>query len=127
MKIQTDSLCTARERNSVPLCGRRSTSTECYTDFQSLDHAYWNLKSYAQYTPPTRRNCRVASRRRCVHEFATSWRQFCRVGVHTPVGSRELGNGRRLRCAFTLPTPTRRNKTVSSRRRRRCVLGFRYG
>ena len=25
----------------------------------------------AQYTPPTRRNCRVASRRRCVHEFAT--------------------------------------------------------
>ena len=47
--------------------------------------------SRAQYTPPTptRRNCRVSSRRRCVHEFATSWRQFCRVvGVNTPVGSR---------------------------------------
>ena len=46
----------------------------------------------AQYTPPTppRRNCRVASRRRCVHEFATSWRQFRRVvGVNTPVGSRD--------------------------------------
>ena len=36
-----------------------------------------------------RRNCRVASRRRCVHEFATSWRQFRRVGVNTPVGSRD--------------------------------------
>jgi len=45
---------------------------------------------YAQYTPPTRRNCRVASRRRCVHEFATSWRQFHRVvGVNTPVGRRD--------------------------------------
>jgi len=30
---------------------------------------------YAQYTPPMRRNCFVASRRQCVHEFATcSWR-----------------------------------------------------
>ena len=29
-------------------------------------------------------------RRRCEHEFATSWRQFCRVvGVNTPVGSRD--------------------------------------
>ena len=45
----------------------------------------------AQYTlpTPTRRNCRVSSRRRCVHEFATSWRQFRRVvGVNT-VGSRD--------------------------------------
>jgi len=25
---------------------------------------------------------------------------------------------------YTPPTPTRRDKTVSSRRRRRCVLGF---
>ena len=51
--------------------------------------------SYAQYTPPTPtgRNCFVASasrRRRCEHEFATSWRQFRRVvGVNTPVGSRD--------------------------------------
>jgi len=32
----------------------------------------------AQYTSPTRRNCRVASsrRRRCVHEFATSSRRL---------------------------------------------------
>jgi len=29
-------------------------------------------------------------RRRCEHEFATSWRQFRRVvGVNTPVGSRD--------------------------------------
>ena len=63
----------------------------------------------AQYTPPTptRRNCRVSSRRRCVHEFATSWRQFRRVvGVNTPVGIRELGHGRRLRCAFATPKPS---------------------
>jgi len=26
-----------------------------------------NGLAYVQYTPPTRRNCRVASRRRCVH------------------------------------------------------------
>jgi len=52
--------------------------------------SYWCLLSKAQYTPPTRRNCRVSSRRRCVHEFATSWRQFRRVvGVNTPVGSRD--------------------------------------
>jgi len=82
--------------------------------------------SYAQYTPPTRRNCRVASRR---------------GGVNTPVGSRELGHGRRLRCVFASPNPSavvanscthrrrRREATkhaVSSRRRRRCVLGFRW-
>ena len=63
----------------------------------------------AQYTPPTptRQNCRVSSRRRCVHEFATSSRQFRRVvGVNTPIGSRELGHGRRLRCAFASPNPS---------------------
>ena len=94
----------------------------------------------AQYTPPTRRNCRVSSRRRCVHEFATSWRQFRRVvGVNTPVGSRELHGSRptaalcvriaesvgsRREFMYTPPTPTRRDSTVSSRRRRRCVLGL---
>ena len=53
----------------------------------------------------------------------------------------KLGHDRRLRCAFAIaciaesvgsrrefmytpPTPTRRDKTVSSRRRRRCVLGL---
>ena len=57
------------------------------------------------------------------------WLQYCK-----------LGHGRRLRCAFASrnpsavvanscthrrpPTPTRRDKTVSSRRRRRCVLGL---
>jgi len=47
--------------------------------------SYWCLLSKAQYTPPTRRNCRVSSRRRCVHEFATSWRQVssCRRCEHT--------------------------------------------
>ena len=36
------------------------------------------LNTNAKYTPPTRRNCRVASRqrRRCVHEFATSSRRL---------------------------------------------------
>ena len=49
-----------------------------------------NNQCKAQYTPPTRRNCRVSSRRWCVHEFTTSWRQFRRVvGVNTPVGSRD--------------------------------------
>jgi len=37
-----------------------------------------------------RRDETVLSRRRCDHEFATSWRQFRRVvGVNTPVGSRD--------------------------------------
>jgi len=27
-------------------------------------------------------------------------------GVNTPVGSRELGHGRRLRCAFASPNPS---------------------
>ena len=68
---------------------------------------------YAQYTPPTptRRNYRVASRRRCVHEFATSWRQFRRVvGVKTHPSAVvthrlqycKLGHGRRLRCALAI-------------------------
>ena len=57
-------------------------------------------------------------RRRGEHEFATSWRQFCRVvGVNTSVGSRR-------EFMYTPSTPTRRDKTVSSRRRRRCVLGI---
>jgi len=44
----------------------------------------------AQYTPPTPRDETVLSRRRCEHELATSWRQFCRVvGVNTPVGGRD--------------------------------------
>jgi len=35
-----------------------------------------------------RRDETVESHHRCVHEFATSWRQFRRVvGVNTPVGS----------------------------------------
>ena len=40
--------------------------------------AFLLTDSKAQYTPPTptRRNCRVASRRRCVHEFATSSRRL---------------------------------------------------
>ena len=37
-----------------------------------------------------RRDETVLSRRRCVHEIATSWRQFRRVvGVNTPIGSRD--------------------------------------
>ena len=89
--------------------------------------------AYAQYTPPTptRRNCRVASRRRCVHEFATSWRQFRRVvGVNTPVGSRlrycKLGHSRRLRCAFASPNPLAvvANSCTHCRRRRDATKQF---
>ena len=64
-----------------------SEEVVCHTDSFCL-----NSSCKAQYTPPTptRRNCRVSSRRRCVHEFATSWRQFRRVvGMNTPVGSRD--------------------------------------
>ena len=60
----------------------------------------------------------------------THWLQNCK-----------LGHGRRLRCAFASPNPsavvanscthrrrdaTRRDKTVSSRQHRRCVLGFSF-
>jgi len=75
-------------------------------------------------------------RRRCVHEFATSWRQFRRVvGVNTPVGSRDpygcfVSSHRRIRRQSSrihvhTADATRRDSTVSSRRRRRCVLGIR--
>ena len=38
------------------------------------DVEMFELAPKAQYTPPTptRRNCLVSSRRRCVHEFATT-------------------------------------------------------
>jgi len=83
---------------------------------------------YAQYTPPTptRRNCRVSSRRRCVHEFATSRRQFrLVVGVNTPVGSRELGHGRRLCCAFASPNPSAVVANSCTHRRRDATKEFR--
>jgi len=63
---------------------------------------------------------RVSSRRRCVHEFATSWRQFRRVlGVNTPVGSRDPYGCVRVRIAesvgsrreFMYTPPTRRDET----------------
>ena len=128
-----------------------------------------------------RRNCRVSSRRRCVHEFATSSRRlptdsvdnletgqtdcvcfcvlttwilintdnffnsddimtsslkklsiFIKIGVIKHYGvclvSFKIVNRIRRqssRIVFTPPTPTRRDSTVSSRRRRRCVLGLR--
>ena len=37
-----------------------------------------------------------------------------------------VGSRREFMYMYTPPTPTRRDKTVSSRRRRRCVLGFRH-
>ena len=39
------------------------------------------------------------------------------------IGGRVLAD--RTKAQYTPPTPTRRDKTVSSRRRRRCVLGLR--
>ena len=53
-----------------------------------------------QYTPPTRRNCRVELCQRCVR---TRWQP---TAAYTP--------------------PTQLNSTVELRRRRRCVLGLRY-
>jgi len=72
-------------------------------------------------------SCYVISHLKLVCHWLSIWLQNCK-----------LGHGRRLRCAFASPnpsavvanscthappTPTRRDKTVSSRRRRRCVLG----
>jgi len=98
----------------------------------------------AKYTPPTptRRNCFVAScrRRRCVHEFATTADGFerttqpsaaslqsCSQWVTTADGCVYTDDTTKLsptRCEFVYTPPTRRDSTVSSRRRRRCVLGF---
>ena len=99
-----------------------------------------------QYTPPTpaRLNCRVASRRRCVHEFATSsgrlptdlvdnletgqtdsiavWlREFWSILINQGEGD-FFWLKLYLRIPYT--PPTRLNSTVESRRRRRCVLGL---
>jgi len=134
---------------------------------------------YAHYTPPmsTRRNCRVASCRRCEHTRRQSWPslQFpvltsddimtsfivekvikiheyytiqlirtcsvicyvisyfytidCRiVNLVTADGCVQHHRIRRqsswASCEFMYTPPTRRNSTVSSRRRRRCVLGI---
>ena len=74
----------------------------------------------AQYTPPTptRRNCRVASRRRCEHtrRQSTHWLQYCK-----------LGHGRRLRCAFASPNPSAvvANSCAHLRRRRDVTKQFR--
>jgi len=106
-----------------------------------------NLKCKAQYTPPTptRRNCFVASRRRrrCVHEFATTnsdgfgdanaqrsrrpWpsSQYCSQWVTTADGCVHTDDTTKLSptsCEFVYTQPTRRDLTVSSRRRQRCVL-----
>jgi len=120
--------------------GLFSTPNPCLTPSQGiplefLDETYPTKTRemgycIAQYTLPTpmRRNCRVSSRRRCVHEFATSWRQFRRVvGVNTPVGSGELGHGRRLRCAFASPNPSAvvANSCTHCRRRRDATKQFR--
>jgi len=50
--------------------------TVCW-HFVTFRRVEWWL-SKAQYTPPTptRRNCRVSSRQRCVHEFATTADEF---------------------------------------------------
>ena len=84
---------------------------------------------YAQYTPPTptRLNCRVESRRRCVlnsqlvgdsldesEQFADNEVELrCVGGVYAPVVSRDPVSN------FL------RQSRVESRRRRRCVLGIR--
>ena len=47
---------------------------EAASDF-TIDHYTPRVRHKAQYTPPmlTRRNCRVASRRRCEHTHRQSW------------------------------------------------------
>jgi len=141
---------------------------------------------YAQYTPPTRRNCFVASRQRqrrwCVHEFATSSRRlptdsidnletgqtdcvcfcvlttwilidtdnffnsddimtsllkkltiFIKIGVIKRYGvclvsfkivDRIRWQSSSASCELCSYRRRRRDKTVSSRWRRRCVLGL---
>jgi len=53
-----------------------------YTLFLDMVYVYrWHN---AQYKPPTRLKCRVESRRRCVTQFATNWRQSRRVWTNLP-------------------------------------------
>jgi len=46
-------------------------------------------------------------------------------GVNTPVGSRELGHGRRLRCAFASPNPSAVVANSCTHRRRDATKQFR--
>ena len=87
-----------------------------------------------------RRDETVLSRRRCVHEFATTADgferttqpsaaslQFCSQWVTTANGCVHTDDTTKLSptsCEFVYTPPTRRDSTVSSRRRRRCVLGL---
>jgi len=92
--------------------------------------------SYLSPSTPTRRNCRVSSRRRrrCVREFATTAYGFgdanaqrSRIWVTTADGCVHTDDTTKLSptsCEFVYTPPTRRDSTVSYRRRRRCVLGF---
>ena len=58
----------------------RATPYKKFIHLYTIHYVSFNrVRIYnAQYTPSTRRNCRVASRRRrrCVHEFATSSRRL---------------------------------------------------
>ena len=100
---------------AVPRCLRSSPGLSCETQSDPSQHRHkdtgyrilaktWHCTTqqfcrwcyFNQLMPNTHRRRRrdetVLSRRRqrCVHEFATSWRQFRRVvGVNTPVGSRD--------------------------------------
>ena len=81
---------------------------------------------FCKLMPNTHRQRRRDETVESRHEFATSWRQFRRVvGVNTPVGSRELGHGRRLRCAFVSPNPSAVVVNSCTHRRRDATKQFR--
>ena len=70
-------------------------STGYYTMTTKRQTAVNPVIAKAQYTPPTRRNCRVASRRRwrCEHKFATSSR---RLPMDSAMWTQLLDTGTRI-------------------------------
>ena len=88
----------------------------------SLSHYYYSRLTTGAYTPPTRLNSTVESRRRrrCV------LLQSCKLGLDSQifVGSRRELVANSIHTADADATPTRLNSIVESRRR--CVLGIKY-
>jgi len=68
---------------------------------------------YAQYTPPTRRNCRVSSRRRCEHTRRQSWDSW-------PIGCNIVNS-----VTFASPNPSAVVSNSCTHRRRGATKQFR--
>ena len=85
----------------------------------------------AQYTPPTLSSLVASASAVCMSEFATTADGFGDANAqrsHMGHDCRRVCSHRRhdetVACEFVYTPPTRRDSTVSSRRRRRCVLGL---